>query len=77
MSVIMDSPYDHTSDDAEIDQSSPVTEIAIREMLAQSENDIAAGRIVPMEPVLERMRATAERIRAGRTLTGQVNRRPS
>lgn len=40
----------------------------MKAMLDADEADVAAGRVVPLEPVLARMRATAERIRRERAL---------
>lgn len=37
-------------------------EAAIRAMLEQSRGDVAEGCVVPMEALLERMRAAAERL---------------
>ena len=46
------------------DELPPVRdEASIRAMLQRSRRDIAAGRVVAMEPVLERMRAAADRVR--------------
>jgi len=41
--------------------------------LARSAAEIADGRAIPLEPVLERLRATADRIRRGRTDAEQVS----
>ena len=64
--VKVDDHCDDGPDDAETGRPSAVKEAEIRAMLAQSTRDIAVGRIVPMARVLDRMRVTAERIRAGR-----------
>jgi hypothetical protein len=50
-------------------------EAAIREMLEQSRRDISEGRIVPLAPVLARMRATAKRVRQARGPKGKTKRR--
>ena len=44
-------------------------------MLEQSRRDIAAGRIVALEPVLDRMRAAADGIRLGGTKDSKAGRR--
>jgi len=41
--------------------------------LARSAAEIADGRSIPLEPVLERLRATADRIRRGRADAEQVS----
>ena len=45
----------------------PADEPAIRAMLDQSRLDIAEGRVTPLAPVLDRLRAVAELIRRDRT----------
>ena len=57
------------------DEPPPLTEGAIREMLERSLRDIAEGRIAPLAPVLDRMRATAEDIRQRRLATTRADRR--
>ena len=42
----------------------------LREALERSEAQIAAGHAVPLEPVLERLRASIARMRAGQTMPG-------
>ncbi len=44
--------------------------------LAASEADRAAGRTVPLAPVLARMRAAADRIALARTVAPGVERQP-
>lgn len=41
-----------------------------REILLQSKAEIAAGQTVPLQPVLDRLRATAERLEAKLRLKG-------
>jgi hypothetical protein len=53
-------------DDAAEDGPVPPDETAIRTMLEQSRRDIAEGRVRPLAPVLDRMRATAHEVRARR-----------
>ena len=50
-------------EDAAQDEPPRRSETAIRAMLEQSRRDIAEGRTAPLAAVLDRMRATAERIR--------------
>ena len=50
-------------------------EAAIRAVLEQSRRDIAEGRTVPLEPVLDRMRATAKRIRRERAASAKADLR--
>jgi len=71
----MDSPNDHRPENETHDESPQVSEASIRAMLEQSRQDIAEGRTVPLAPVLDRMRATAERIRHERSRTTGADRR--
>jgi len=59
----MDSPNDHRPENETHDEPPQVREASIRTMLEQSRQNIAEGRTVPLAPVLDRMRATAERTR--------------
>jgi hypothetical protein len=61
----MDHPDDRPAEDQARSDPPPQDEAAIRAMLARSTLDIAEGRTVPLQPVLDRMRATAEAIRRG------------
>jgi len=63
----MDSPHDDLSEDI-ADQPAMPIQAELEAMLDADEADVAAGRTVPLEPVLARMRATAERIRRERNL---------
>jgi hypothetical protein len=54
--------------ESQSDEAAPQpSEQAVLAMLERSRSDVLAGNIVPMEPVLARMRATAASIRAART----------
>ncbi len=64
----MDSPHDHQSEDDIADQPAMPAQAELEAMLDADDADVAAGRIVPLEPVLVSMRATAERIRRDRHL---------
>lgn len=44
----------------------PPDETAIRAMLEQSRRDIAEGRVRPLGPMLDRMRAAAHEVRTRR-----------
>ena len=63
----MDSPHDYHPEDIANQPAMP-TQAELEAMLDADEADVAAGRVVPLEPVLARMRATAERIRRERDL---------
>ena len=61
----MDNPHDyHPGDNA--GQPAMPTQAELEAMLDADEADVAAGRVVPLEAVLARVRATAERIRRER-----------
>ena len=62
----MDSPRDRHPEQEMQDEPPQKSEAAIRAMLEESRLAIAEGRTVPLAPVLERMRATAERVRRER-----------
>ncbi len=61
----MDSPRDNR-EQAAADQPVSATQAELEALLDADEADVAAGRISPAEPVLARMRATADRIRQER-----------
>ena len=63
----MDSPHNYHPEDI-TDQPVMPTQAELEAVLDADEADVAAGRVVPLEPVLARMRATAERIRRERDL---------
>ena len=69
----MDSPNDRQLEDETPNEPPRRSETAIRATLEQSRRDIAEGRTAPLAPVLDRMRATAERIRHERA----KDRRPA
>ncbi len=63
-----DHPDDDHPDDDLADRPPMPTQAALEAMLDAGEADAATGQTVPAEPVLARMRATAERIRRERAL---------
>ncbi len=63
----MDSPHDHSPEDTAGQPAMP-TQADLEAMLDADEADVAAGQVVRLEPVLARMRATAEGIRRERDL---------
>lgn len=63
----MDSPHDYHPEDT-ADQPVLPTQAELEAMLGDDDADVAAGQVVPLEPVLAMMRATAERIRRERDL---------
>ena len=69
----MDGLHDHQPEDETHDRPQR-SEAAIRAMLEQSRRDIEAGRMTPLAPVLDRMRAVARRIRQERTKNGGTDR---
>lgn len=73
----MDNSSEHQPGDAYLDDPPPRDEAAIRARLEQSRRDITDGRVVPMEPVLERMRAVAERLRREKGRDVPTSRRPT
>ena len=70
----MDNPHDYRPEDS-ADQPAMPTQAEVEAMLDADEADVAAGQVVPLEPVLARMRATAERIRRERDLKGATAHR--
>jgi hypothetical protein len=72
----MDSPYDHEPEKADAERRQP-DEAEVRAVLEQSRRDIAEGCTVPLAPVLDHMRATAERIRSRRGDHTGTGRRPA
>jgi hypothetical protein len=62
----MDNPAP-SAPDPDADAPLPHDEAAVRAMLHASRRDIAAGRVAPAGPVLQRMRAVAADIRQSRT----------
>jgi hypothetical protein len=71
----MDGSHDPTLDDDAFGSPPARDEASVRAMLEQSRRDIAAGRIVALEPVLDRMRAAADGIRLGGTKDSKAGRR--
>jgi hypothetical protein len=59
----------HRDDSAGQDDLPRMSEAAVRKMLEESRRDIAEGRVVPLAPVLDRLRAAAERVRRERSAT--------
>jgi hypothetical protein len=73
----MDNPHDH---EPQHDSNAPPlqsVEAEVRTMLEQSRRDIVGGRTSPLEPVLDRMRATAQRMRSERTQKSGHHRHPA
>ena len=64
----MDNPRDTYPEDDSADRPAMPTQAELEAIIDAAEADVVAGRMVPPEPVLARMRATAERIRRGRDL---------
>ena len=71
----MDDSHDPRLDDDGLGEPPARDEASIRAMLEQSRRDILAGRVVALEPVLERARAAADGIRQGRTAETKARRR--
>ena len=63
----MDTPHGCLPEDI-ADQPAMPTQAELEAMLDADEADVAAGRVVPLEPVLTRIRAIAKRIRRERNL---------
>ena len=61
----MGNPHDYHVEDSAGQPAMP-TQAELEAMLDTDEADVAAGRVVPLEPVLARMQATAECIRRER-----------
>jgi len=62
----MDRVTDHPSDDEAAPEPPTPTQAELEAVLDATDSDVAAGRTVPLAPVLARMRADAERIRRER-----------
>ena len=62
----MDSPHDHQAEDDIIDGPPMLTQAELEAMFDADDADVEAGLIVPAEPVLTELRATAARIRRER-----------
>jgi hypothetical protein len=62
----MDSRRDYQPEDPEADGPPMPTQAELEAMFDADDADVAAGRVVPVEPVLAEMRATAARIRRER-----------
>ena len=71
----MDNPHDHHPEDDVTDGPATPTQAELEAMLDADEADVAAGRVAPLEPVLARMRAVAERIRRERHLRDATTHR--
>lgn len=61
----MDNPHEYHVEDSAGQPAMP-TQAELEAMLDADEAGVAEGRVVPLGPVLARMRATAERIRRER-----------
>lgn len=62
----MNDSYADKIEDVAADGPVPPDETAIRAMLEQSRRDIAEGRVRPLGPMLDRMRAAAHEVRTRR-----------
>lgn len=62
----MDSRRDYQPEDPEADEPPMPTQAELEAMFDADDADVAAGHVVPAEPVLAEMRATAARIRRER-----------
>jgi len=62
----MDNPHGHLPEDDTVEGPPMPEQAELEALLEASEADAAAGRTVPLAPVLARMRAAAERIRRER-----------
>lgn len=71
----MDGSHDPTLDDDAPDGPPARHEASMRATLEPSRRDIAEGRVVALEPVLDRMRAAADGIRQARTQESKARRR--
>ncbi len=72
----MDSLRDTHPKDDSADRPAMPTQAELEAILDAGEADVAAGRVVLPEPVLARMRATAEQIRRERNLKDVTARPP-
>ena len=70
----MDRPHDDHSGDDTADRPAMPTQAELEVMLDADEADLAAGRVMPSEPVMARMRATADRLRRERQLKKATDR---
>ena len=65
----MDSPHDHQAEDDMANGPPVPTRAELEAMFDADDADVAAGLVVPAEPVLAELRATAARIRRERAAT--------
>jgi len=63
---MMDSPHDHQAEDDTIDAPPMPTQAELEALFDADDADVEAGLVVPAEPVLTELRATAARIRRER-----------
>jgi len=63
---MMDSPHDHQAEDDTTDGPPMPTQAELEAMFDADDADVEAGLVVPAEPVLAGLRATAARIRRER-----------
>lgn len=64
----MDGPHDYQPEDNIADQPAMPTQAELEATLDADEAEVAAGRVVPSEPVMARMRAAAQRLRRERPI---------
>ena len=62
----MDSRHDYLTEDEGSDGPPTPPQAELEAMFKADDADVAAGRVVPAEPVMAEMRATAARIRRER-----------
>lgn len=62
----MDSRHGDQREDPEADQPAMPAQVELEAMFDADDADVAAGRLVPAEPVFAEMRAAATRIRRER-----------
>jgi hypothetical protein len=65
---MMDNRHDYGRADDVADQPPVPAQLELEAEFDADDIAVAAGQVIPMEPVLNRMRATAERIRRERVL---------
>ena len=73
----MDSRRDYQPEDPEADGPPMPTQAELEAMFDADDVDVAAVRVVPAEPVLAEMRATAARIRRERQAKKAMAPRPA
>lgn len=64
----MDSPHDYPAEDDTADGPPMPTQVELEAMFDADDADVETGLVVPAEPVLAELRATAARIRRERAV---------